>query len=76
MMQLKTKAEQKLEYLKGLHRPLTDRESDELRRSMHAVYERERRLGLLAMNRREELELLDRLRAEAAQPERYPEEAR
>jgi hypothetical protein len=69
---LKTKAEQKLEYLKGLHRPLTDRESDELRRAMHAVYERERRLGLLAMNRREELALLEQLRIEAATPEWYP----
>lgn len=69
---LQTKAEQKLDYLKGLKRPLTDKESDELRRSMHAVYERERRLGMIVMNRREELELLDRLRAECVQPERYP----
>lgn len=69
---LQTKAEQKLDYLKSLKRPLTDKESDELRRSMHAVYERERRLGMIAMNRREELELLDRLRTESTQPEWYP----
>lgn len=69
---LTTKAEQRLEYLKSLKRPLSDKESDQLRRSMHAVYERERRLGMLAMHRREELKLLEQLRVEAAQPERYP----
>jgi hypothetical protein len=73
---LLTKAEQKLEYLKGLHRPLTDQESDELRRAMHAVYEHERRLGLLQMHRDEELLLLDKIRAEAAQPDYYASERR
>lgn len=69
---LKTKSEQKLEYLMGLRRPLTDRESDELRRSMHAAYECERRQRHVAQCRNEEVALLKRLRSEAAQPEWYP----
>ena len=35
---IKTPAEQKLAWLEGLHRPLTDAEGDELRRALHAVY--------------------------------------
>lgn len=70
---LKTKAEQKLEQLQALHRPLTETESAELQRAMHAVYERERRLGVLAMHQNEEKALLEQLRIEAAMPERYPE---
>lgn len=46
MIVLTTKAEQKLEYLQGLRRPLSEAESQELQRSMHAVYERDRRLEL------------------------------
>lgn len=34
----KTRAEQKLEWLESLGRPLTDEESDQLRRTLHAVY--------------------------------------
>lgn len=68
---LKTKAEQKLEYLSSLKRPLSDAESRDLGRSMHAVYERERRQRLMNRHRKEELTLLDKLRKEAAQPERY-----
>jgi hypothetical protein len=44
----KTKAEQHLEYLESLNRPLSDQESDELRRTLHAVYERNRRLAKVA----------------------------
>jgi hypothetical protein len=43
---------------------------------MHAVYEHERRLGLLQMHRDEELLLLDKIRAEAAQPDYYASERR
>lgn len=39
----KTKAEQKLEWLWGL-RQLTDDQSEELRRALHAAYMRRRRL--------------------------------
>ena len=39
----KTISEQKLEYLEGLRRPLTDEESEELRRALHAVYTYKRR---------------------------------
>jgi hypothetical protein len=63
--QFKTMAEQKLEWLESLDRPLTDEESEELRRSLHAVYCRNRRYGVLAQHRNEELELLGKLRAEA-----------
>lgn len=43
----KTRAQQRLEYLEGLKRPLSDNESEELRRCLHAVYcyERKRRLA-------------------------------
>jgi hypothetical protein len=34
----KTIAEQRLEYLEGLRRPLTDQESEDLRKALHAVY--------------------------------------
>ena len=39
----KTRAEQRLEWLEGLKRPLTQDESEELQRALHAVYVRERR---------------------------------
>jgi hypothetical protein len=42
--QIKTPAEQKLEWLENLNRPLEPHESEELRRAMHAVYARNRRL--------------------------------
>lgn len=64
MISYKTIAEQKLEYLERLQRPLTDSESDELKRAMHAVYMRERRL---AQHRNEELALLKRVQLEATQ---------
>jgi hypothetical protein len=41
--QFKTRAQQRLEYLENLRRPLTETESEELRRSLHAVYCRQRR---------------------------------
>ena len=43
MIALKTKSEQKLEMLQSIRRPLTDEESDELRRALHAVYVQQRR---------------------------------
>lgn len=46
--QFKTRAEQKLEWLGSLHRPLSEAESDELRRSLHATYCRNRNLALAA----------------------------
>jgi hypothetical protein len=67
----KTVAEQKVEYFSSLRRPLTDAESDELRRAMHAAYERRRRQNLLRAHEREEQKLLRRLEAEARMPERY-----
>jgi hypothetical protein len=41
--QFKTRSQQRLEYLEGLKRPLTDEESAELQRCFHAVYCYERR---------------------------------
>jgi hypothetical protein len=69
----KTKSEQKLDWLESLHRPLSDRESEELRRAMHAVYCRNKRL---AQHEREERALLAKMQAEACQAERYPYETR
>lgn len=74
MIAYKTISEQKLEHLQSLKRPLSEEESDELRRAMHAVYCHERRLTMLAQNREEELRLLERLREEASRPEKYPRE--
>lgn len=67
--QFKTRAQQRLEYLTELKRPLTDDESDELRRSMHAVYCYSRKARMLARHRREELDLLDRIIAESTMPD-------
>lgn len=67
-VQFKTRAEQRLEWLEGLDRPLTDEESDMLRRSMHAVYCFKRRKKHLAQHEREELKLLRRLEREARLP--------
>ncbi len=65
----KTRAEQRLEQFEQFKRPLTDDESTELHRSLHAVYVRNwrqaRELKELAAARREEVELLKRLEAEA-----------
>jgi hypothetical protein len=41
----KTRSEQRLEWLENLRRPLTDEESDELRKALHAIYTRNRRLS-------------------------------
>ena len=70
----KTRAEQRLEWLESLERPLTDEESDILRRSLHAVYCQNRR-RFLAAHEREEAALLKTVEAEARQKERYPNEA-
>jgi hypothetical protein len=70
---LKTKSEQKLEWFDSLRRPLTDQESDELRRAMHAVYCRKRRSNALAAHEREERELLAKIEAEAREPEWFGE---
>jgi hypothetical protein len=63
----KAVSEQKVEYLSNLRRPLTDAESDELRRAMHAVYERTRRARCLGMHEQEEQRLLKKLEREARQ---------
>lgn len=47
--QFKTRAEQRLEHLQALRRPLTEHESDELRQSLHAVYTRDRKLARMEM---------------------------
>lgn len=44
----KTRSQQRLEYLDGLKRPLTDEESADLQRCLHAIYERERRRKVAA----------------------------
>ena len=69
----KTLAEQRLEYLESLKRPLTDEESDELRRSLHAVYCRNRARRLeaeqsraLVEHRQAEAETLSKVLREAA----------
>lgn len=69
---LKTKAEQRVEHLNGLGRPLSEQESEDLRRAMHAVYCHDLRQRTLSRQRNEELELLEKLRAEASMPEMYP----
>lgn len=43
---IKTPSEQRLEWLESLKRPLTPKESDDLRRALHAVYSRDRNLEL------------------------------
>ena len=59
----KTPAEQKLAWLESIKRPLTDAESDELRRSLHAVYCYRRRM--VAAHERENAKLLVKVMAEA-----------
>lgn len=71
----KTRAEQTLEHLTTLKRPLTDEESDLLRRSLHAVYCYKRN-AKLQQHRNEELETLRNVEREAVQPERYRHEIR
>jgi hypothetical protein len=43
---IETAAEQRLKWFEGIGRPLTDNESIELQRALHAVYERNRRKSL------------------------------
>ncbi len=66
--QFKTVSEQKLEWFESLNRPLTDEESEELQRVLHAVYMRNQRLNKIAQHRKEELDLLRKLRREAQMP--------
>lgn len=49
----KTRSEQKLEWLESLDRPLTDEESNELHRALHAVYCRNLKLQRAARIERE-----------------------
>lgn len=80
---LRTKAEQRLEWFESLRRPLTAQESEELRRSLHATYCRNRKLAqaleaewnapALEEHKASEVELLRRLEAEAASLELIPE---
>ncbi len=65
----KTRAQQRLEWLESLNHPLTDDESDTLRRSLHAVYWHNRKptgpnAYLLAKARSEELVTLRKVEAE------------
>jgi hypothetical protein len=64
----KTRSEQRLEWLESLGRPLTDKESDELRKALHAVYCTANKREKLAQHRNEELKLLRRVRREAQLP--------
>lgn len=69
----KTRAELALEHLESLGRPLTNDESDQLRRSLHAVYCRARRQTIereagapaLAEHKRDNAETLARVEREA-----------
>jgi hypothetical protein len=65
----KTKAEQRLDWLTTLRRPLTPQESEDLRKSLHAVYCRDRRVRMLAKHRYEEIKLLKLVQKEARLPE-------
>ncbi len=66
-----TRSEQRLEQLKRIKRPLTDAESLELDRCLHAAYmrawraDRQQRLGPLASHAVENAELLGGVEAEA-----------
>lgn len=60
----KTRAQQRLEWLESLNRPLTDGESDMLRRSLHAGYMTRWNANRLASIRRDELKLLAKIEAE------------
>lgn len=64
----KTRSELALEHLESLKRPLTDEESDQLRRSLHAVYCCNRR-RFLADHEREEAVLLAKVEAESTLPD-------
>lgn len=66
---IKSPSEQKLEWLESLRRPLTEAESDDLRRALHAVYCRNRRHRLIAQHENEERALLAKVEAEARQPD-------
>lgn len=72
----KTRSEQKLEWLESLGRPLTDMESDELRRALHASYCHNRKTLLLAVHRADELAQLAKLESEASSLELQPERGR
>lgn len=70
----KTRSEQRIEQLINIGRPLTEEESDELYRALHADYMRKWRLARaeneatradLGMSRIAEMDLLERLRTEA-----------
>ncbi len=76
----KTRAQQRLEWLESLDRPLTEDESDMLRRSLHAVdtYGPYSKSGnhsyKIAQARNEELRTLAKVEAEMQKPEWYPHE--
>lgn len=77
---LKSKSEQKLEWLESLGRPLSDEESVELRRCLHAVYCRnwrlERERKALKQHKAEERALLAKVFAESKTLELLPEGGR
>ena len=74
MMPLQTRAQQRVAWLENLGRPLTDDESDMLRRSLHATYAYDRKMGggkerILAAVRAEELVTLSKVEAELYGPD-------
>jgi ribosome-binding protein aMBF1 (putative translation factor) len=80
-----TRSQQRIAQLINCGRPLTEAESDELFRALHADYMRKWRLARsqnelkrqdLAASNTYQAHLLDRLRMEAAQPEWHAEETR
>lgn len=65
----KTRAEQRVEWLTSLGRPLNKSEVAELQKSLHAIYCRDRKRRFLAAHEREEAALLAKVQAEASQPD-------
>ena len=70
----KTRAQQRVAWLENLGRPLTNDESDMLRRSLHATYVYDRKTGggegrILARVRAEELVTLSKVEAELYGPD-------
>lgn len=57
----------------GARHKVIARELNRSPRSVDQHVARMKERGLLAMHRREELDLLEKVRVEAAQPERHPE---
>jgi hypothetical protein len=72
-VETKTRAEQRLAHIEGLKRPLTDAESEELHRCLHAIYVRNLRNRVLAKHEEEEAELYRKVEAESRMLELHVE---